>query len=89
MQFSRKNLTTILFSVGILIFFLNSSSCKKDETNDIAQNYVDFTLYINEPSNIALNAVGGWAYVNAGTKGIIIYRRSQTEFTALETELHL
>ena len=84
MQFLKRNLTTILFSIGILVFFLNSSSCKKDETNDIAQNYVDFTLYINEPSNIALNAVGGWAYVNAGTKGIIIYRRSQTEFTALE-----
>jgi nitrite reductase/ring-hydroxylating ferredoxin subunit len=60
------------------------SSCKKDNTNDVAQNYVDFYLYLNEPSNIALNAVGGWLYVNQGTKGIIVYRRALNEFTALE-----
>jgi nitrite reductase/ring-hydroxylating ferredoxin subunit len=65
-------------------FILTFNSCKKDKNNDVAQNYVDFYLYINEPSNISLNAVGGWAYVNYGTKGIIIYRRSTSEFTALE-----
>jgi len=77
-----KNLKKIALVLGLtaLIF----QACKKDESSDVAQNYVDFTLYLNEPSNIALNAVGGWAYVNAGTKGIIIYRRSQVEFTALE-----
>ncbi len=73
---------TILFlTVTTAVFF---SSCKKDDNPDVAQNYVDFTLYINEPSNIALNAVGGWMYVSAGTKGIIVYRRSQNEFSALE-----
>jgi len=60
------------------------SSCKKDNTNDVAQYNVNFTLYLNEPSNIALNSVGGWLYVAEGTKGIIIYRRSISEFTALE-----
>lgn len=58
-------------------------SCKKDN-NDVAQNRVDYYLYINEPSNIALNAIGGWLYIPAGTKGIIVYRRAQNEFTALE-----
>ncbi len=73
----------VLFLIAISgLFFL--ASCKKDNTNDIAQNYVDYYLYINEPSNIALNAVGGWKYIPAGTKGIIVYRRSQNEFTALE-----
>ncbi len=81
--FSFRNSKFVLLGGFIFITFLYFS-CKKDNTNDIAQNYVDFNLYVNEPSNIALNAVGGWEYVNAGTKGIIIYRRSQTEFTALE-----
>ena len=71
-----------IFLIVLLIIVV--ASCKKDNTNDIAQNYVDYYLYINEPSNIALNAVGGWMYVPAGTKGIIVYRRSQSEFTALE-----
>lgn len=83
-------MTTALKSVKSSRIFLIVSliiviaACKKDNTNDIAQNYVDYYLYINEPSNIALNAVGGWMYIPAGTKGIIVYRRSQTEFTALE-----
>jgi len=75
-------LTGIALIVLISVFV---SACKKDNnTSDVATNYVDYYLYINEPSNIALNAVGGWIYVPAGTKGIIVYRRSQSEFTALE-----
>jgi nitrite reductase/ring-hydroxylating ferredoxin subunit len=69
-----------LVFVSMFLFF----SCSKDKSNDVAQNYVDVYLYLNEPSNVALNAVGGYVYVNAGTKGIIVYRRAQNEFTALE-----
>ncbi|MFM7079758.1 MAG: hypothetical protein ACKOYC_08190 [Bacteroidota bacterium] len=69
-------------SVALLVVLLGS--CSKDETNDIAQYYVDFTLYLNEPSCVDLTVVGGWMYVNAGTKGIIIYRKSTTEFAASE-----
>ncbi len=77
----RFNFFIAVFIVSLIFF---NSACKKDDNHDVAQYYVDFTLYLNQPSNIALNAVGGWLYVAAGTKGIIIYRRSQTEFTALE-----
>lgn len=76
--------TTFKITAFLLLTAFTFSACKKDDKNDIAQNYVDFYLYINEPSNITLNAVGGWVYVAAGTKGIIVYRRSQSEFTALE-----
>jgi nitrite reductase/ring-hydroxylating ferredoxin subunit len=79
---------SILFTGTVALLFASvvffSSSCKKDDTDDIAQYYVDFTIFINEPAYINLNAIGGWMYINAGTKGIIIYRRTQTEFTALE-----
>jgi nitrite reductase/ring-hydroxylating ferredoxin subunit len=72
----------IILLASITLF----SSCNKDDNNtdDVTKNYVDFYLYINEPANINLNAVGGWMYVNQGTKGIIVYRRSLDEFTALE-----
>jgi nitrite reductase/ring-hydroxylating ferredoxin subunit len=67
-----------------MVLMLAVTSCKKDDSNDIAREPVDFYLYLSDPLNIALNAVGGWVYVNAGTKGIIVYRRSQVDFTALE-----
>lgn len=77
--------TSLFIVFAFVAFTALFSSCKKDDNNnDVAQVYVDFTIYINEPAYIALNAVGGWIYIPAGTKGIILYRRSQTEFTALE-----
>lgn len=75
---SMKRMLTIALSAMLLL------GCSKDQTNDIAQYYVDFTLYLNEPSCVDLTVVGGWMYVNAGTKGIIVYRKSTTEFTASE-----
>ena len=70
--------------IPLVLFLLLGNACSKDETNDIAQYYVDFTIYLNEPSCVDLTVVGGWMYVNAGTKGGIIYRKSTTEFTASE-----
>jgi nitrite reductase/ring-hydroxylating ferredoxin subunit len=70
--------------IPLVLFLLLGNACDKDETNDIAQYYVDFTIYLNEPSSLPLSVVGGWMYVNAGTKGIILYRRSSSEFTASE-----
>src|SRR5688572_15771715 len=75
---------SILFIILLATSTLLPSCNKDDDNNDVASNYVDFYLYINEPSNINLNAVGGWMYVPQGTKGIIVYRRSIDEFTALE-----
>ena len=80
----KKLILILTMLVVATLFFV---ACKKDSNPDVAQNYVDISLYINEPSNIALNAVGGWKYIVGGTKGIIVYRKGgggQNEFTALE-----
>lgn len=59
-------------------------ACKK-ERNDIIPNvYVDIYLYSYDPNFVNLNAVGGWVYITGGVKGIIVYRRSNTEFMAYE-----
>lgn len=81
-----KNLlkSALLWSAFVLFLTGFFSSCKKDEDNDVAQYHVDFTIYLNQPAFVNLNVVGGWIYYNAGTEGMIIYRRSTTEFTALE-----
>jgi nitrite reductase/ring-hydroxylating ferredoxin subunit len=46
--------------------------------------YTDVYIYTANPSFNSLNAVGGWAYVNGGVRGIIVYRRSNEEFVAFD-----
>lgn len=41
-------------------------------------------MYASSPSFVALNAVGGWLYVAGGAKGILIYRKSNSEFMAYD-----
>ncbi len=73
------------FIIILMFLALVSVSCKKDkQDSNVAKVPVDFYLYLNEPSNVNLNAIGGWLYVNAGTKGVIVYRSGDETFTALE-----
>ena len=38
----------------------------------------------NDPLNLAIQGIGGWMYVSGGLNGIIVYRKSEQEFVALE-----
>lgn len=69
----------------LLIFFTASSSgCKKNRTNPVPSIPFDITININLPTYNALTNVGGWAYVEGGSKGIVVYRASLTEFVAFD-----
>lgn len=65
-------------------------SCKKKRTDPsplypIPNVAVSVIIYPNDPTNFKLQAIGGWQYYNsAGINGLIIYRKSQTEFVVLE-----
>ena len=41
-------------------------------------------MYPNDPLNLAIQGIGGWMYVSGGLNGIIVYRKSEQEFVALE-----
>ena len=41
-------------------------------------------VYPDNPLNFRLQSIGGWAYYDGGINGIVIYRKSQEEFIALE-----
>lgn len=65
--------------------FLCCFSCKKEGEQKYVPNvYVDIYMYASDPGFVALNAVGGWLYANGGVKGIIVYRKSNTEFMAYD-----
>ncbi|MFM7015799.1 MAG: hypothetical protein ACKOX3_05655 [Bacteroidota bacterium] len=66
---------------SILILFV--LGCKKNESlipNVSVNEYIDLNL----PSYSNLNAVNNWIYYPAGAKGLIIFRKSTTEFVAYE-----
>ena len=45
---------------------------------------VNYTIYTTDPEFVDLNAVGNWIYITGGSKGIIVYRKSNSEFVALD-----
>ena len=71
----------LFFSISI---FLISSSCNKNGTNPVPNIPFDITIDINLPSYSGLTGVGGWSYVNGGSRGIIVYRRAIDEFVAFD-----
>jgi hypothetical protein len=44
----------------------------------------DITIDIQLPSYNQLQGVGGWSYVNGGSRGIIVYRKGIDEFVAFD-----
>jgi nitrite reductase/ring-hydroxylating ferredoxin subunit len=68
----------------ILFFLLTIPACKKEDNSQIPIVPVDFYVYLNQPSNINLNAVGGSVYFNFGYRGIVVYRSGPSTFVAIE-----
>lgn len=74
----------ISYIILSLLFFLATGSCKKNNDNLIQNVSVDIYIYSNNPSFINLNAIGGWVYITGGVRGILVYRKTNTEFMAYD-----
>jgi hypothetical protein len=77
------------------VFCLIVLSCKK-KTKNVTDNpvpsvYVDLTVYPGDPFYTKIQSIGGWIYKDAvGINGIVIYRKTDQEFVAIErTSSHL
>ncbi|MBP5982842.1 MAG: hypothetical protein KA734_03915 [Fluviicola sp.] len=70
--------------IATLLLFL--PGCSKNKNHPIASIPFDFQIDLSLPSYQDLNGVGGWAYVNGGIKGIIVYRQSTDVFVAWERQ---
>ncbi len=78
------NIKKILYFGLLLSFAINS--CKKESTNEngSTSGYVDMEVNIvNYP---VLNAIGGWEYIFTGTRNLIVYRKSVSEFMAYDRQ---
>ncbi|MBL4623978.1 MAG: hypothetical protein JKY42_02375 [Flavobacteriales bacterium] len=69
------------FTLGILILFLG---CSKSSDTGIPYVQVNIQLYTTDPVFFNLSAVGGWEYINGGSKGILVYRSGIDEFKAYD-----
>lgn len=69
----------------IVLFTIGVTACKKDNANsNVPMVVVDFYIYTNQPQFVPLNPIGGWVQVTGGVRGIIIYRKSSSEFMAYD-----
>jgi hypothetical protein len=71
----------------IVLFFLILTfvlSCKSNRKNPVPNIPFDLTINISLPAYIDLQNVGSYAFVEGGSKGIIVYRVSMDQFVAFD-----
>lgn len=71
--------TLLIF--GLIVFFNN---CKPNRKNPIPNVPFDITINISLPQYIDLQNVGSYAFVQGGSKGIIVYRMSYDQFITFD-----
>src|SRR5262245_22342964 len=60
------------------------AGCDKDDPTGVPPVAVDISVNINLPEYINLQAPGGWAYLTGGSRGLLVYRKTQEEFVAMD-----
>ena len=77
----------LLFKIStcfLLVILSLAYGCRKENENTVPNTAVDIYIYTSNPSFINLNAVGGWVYITGGVRGILVYRKSTSEFMAYD-----
>lgn len=85
-MFVSKKVKLVL---AALMCLLVVGACKKkkkntDPNNNVPYVTVNIVIYPNDPYYFKVQVAGGWMYINGGVNGIILYRKSSSEFVALE-----
>ena len=71
----------LLFLIGLIITI---SSCTRNRRHPVPNIPFDITINLSLPSYNDLIGVGGVAYVNGGSKGIIVYHRGVDDYVAFD-----
>src|SRR4051812_4702982 len=76
--------------IAFLLIFVSAVACKKKAVqqnaadNPVQSVPVSIILYPNDPTNFKIQPIGGWMYLAGGINGIVLYRKSEQEFVAVE-----
>lgn len=80
-----KRAIPIIALASLLITVLFFSSCKRDKYEDFVPYVpINITKNINNPELVNLQSIGGWAYINGGSKGLILYRKTENEINCFD-----
>lgn len=71
-------------SFFFMVLALVLTACKKDKVGGVPPVPVFVEINVNNPSYADLTTTGGWLYLTGGSLGMIIYRKSPTEFVAMD-----
>ena len=72
---------SLIIFLTVLVLF----SCKKKSTDYVPTVTVNTYLSASDPAFAPLNAINGSTYLsNCGVAGILVFRKSQTEFMAYD-----
>lgn len=74
----------MLKSTGLILVLLFAFGSCRDRNNGIPMVAVNREINVTLPSNNALQVTGGWIYTYGGSKGLVIYRKSQEEFAVYD-----
>lgn len=67
----RGKINHILIILAVCL--LSAPGCDKDNNRYIPYVPVDIYINVTLPAYTDLNPVGGWMYINGGSRGIIVY----------------
>ena len=73
-----------LLHISLIVFCLTNCRDKNKGTSTVPYVPVNINININQPDFFDLTVVTGWVYVTGGSRGIVVYRKSENEFIALE-----
>jgi hypothetical protein len=72
------------FTVFLFLSFAGLMPACRKEAQFIPVVPVNFSIDLTLPAYFDLTVPTGWIYVSGGSRGIIIYRKSESEFIALD-----
>lgn len=76
-------MTKLFLNISFFLL-LTTFGCRNRDHGVIPSVPFERTLNILTPEFFELQVPGGWVYHTGGSRGLIIYRKSDTEFTVLE-----
>ena len=64
--------------------FVSTKCTKNEDSSDVPDVAVNLSIYVNLPSNFALQAIGGYQYYDGGSNGIVVFRSDVDQFMAYD-----
>ena len=70
-----RNVNKLLICFGLIMLFLSGLSCGREQQVPVPYIYVNYTVYLNNPSNSHLRVPGSHLVISGqGNHGIFLYR---------------